>query len=355
MSFRLNRAVVAVLGVTLTALLVGLHPTVSAAQDITIRGKSFYRDNAPWLPKGVTVEGFNEPQTLRASNKIATQARSYYGPAELAAVKRVFRGDVIRIQVSQPGLDPQSSIYDAAYARELLDAVRLARQDGFVVILSMDAQAENGIPHLPCMPDQSTVRAWQTLAPTLIHDRGTMFELFNEPCKSSNPQSQSEWAQGTQAVINALRGRGATNILIVDGLWWARSTNGLFPLVRDSMPNRLALGLHPYLAKGGFQAPQQWRNQFGESATRFPLIATEWNVSPLFGCVDNTTPELALQLLHYLESLHVGLIGWAIDSRHGPITKDHVGYEPNNLSAFRDCKDNSPSGGGELLARYPND
>jgi len=355
MSIHANRRVAVLLGITFVLLLSALQPTASFAQDITIRGTSFFKNNAPWLPKGITVEGFNEPQTLRAANKIATEARGYYAPAELSAMRRVFGADIVRLQVSQPGLDPQSPIHDAAYARELLGAVKLARSSGFVVILSMDAQAENGLPNLPCMPDQSTVRAWQTLAPTLIHDPGVMFELYNEPCKQSNPQTQSEWAQGMQASINALRSLGATNILLMDGLWWARTTNGLFPLVRDTMPNRLALAVHPYLAKGAFQNPQQWRNHFGESASHYPMIATEWNVGPSHGCVDSTTPQLAVELLRYLESLHVGLIAWAIDSRHGPITKDHVSYQPNDLSTFRDCKDNSPSGGGELFARYPHD
>ncbi|MBV8744050.1 MAG: cellulase family glycosylhydrolase [Xanthobacteraceae bacterium] len=104
-----------------------------------------------------------------------------------------------------------------------------ARSHGFVVIVSIDAQWENGVPNLPGMPNDSTVRAWQTLAPLLAKDNEIMLELFNEPALSSNAQSQSQWAQLTQAIIDAVRNKGATNILLVDGLWYARSTNGLFP------------------------------------------------------------------------------------------------------------------------------
>ena len=34
-------------------------------QQITIHGKDFYKDGKPWLPKGIKVEGFNEPGSPR--------------------------------------------------------------------------------------------------------------------------------------------------------------------------------------------------------------------------------------------------------------------------------------------------
>ena len=330
------------------------------AQDITIRGKVFYKDGKPWVPKGIQIEGFNRPldnYESAAGPAYAKQGRAWYGPAELNAIKNVFKADVIRFQVSQPGLDPHSPIYNPAYVSELLDAFKLARSRGFAVIVSVDAQSENGIPNLPGTPNDSTVRAWQTLAPLLAKDNGIMLELFNEPAPSSNAQSQSQWAQSTQAVINAVRNEGATNILLVDGLLYGRSTNGLFPLVHDTISNRLALAVHPYLvSKDFFANEKQWHDQFGASAAQYPMIATEWNATPTNGCVGKTTPALALALMRYLESLHVGLVGWAIDSNYGKLVKDHTNFLPTDYSTFADCsKTPSDSGGGKLLVNYPND
>jgi len=62
---------------------------------VSIHGKEFYLDGKPWLPKGIAIEGFNRPilDTLPAwTNKSAQQARSWYNPAELQAMKRVFGG-----------------------------------------------------------------------------------------------------------------------------------------------------------------------------------------------------------------------------------------------------------------------
>jgi endoglucanase len=117
----------------------GFQYYADAAQDITIQGKTFCKDSAPWLPKGIKVEGFNEPAGLRAKSKVAAEARNNWNAKERDAVKQVFGADTIRFAVSQPGLDPQSPIYDPAYLDELLAAFKEARAAGFVVIPSMDA------------------------------------------------------------------------------------------------------------------------------------------------------------------------------------------------------------------------
>ena len=347
-------------------LLILLCPlTAIAAQDVTIKGKVFYRDGKPWLPKGIQIEGLNRP--LGTYQSAATQAsgkqgRSWWGLAELNAIKSVFGADVIRFQVSQPGLDPQSQIYSPVYVSELLDAFKLARSHGFVVIVSMDTQGENGIPNLPGMPNDSTRRAWQTLMPSLAHDRGMMLELFNEPSRANWDEARKEWATEMQSLIDAVRKMGSTNILLLDGLGFGQSTNDLFPLVHDSMPDRMALAVHPYLSgmraeigKVSFNPRDYFYKHFGASAAQYPMIATEWNATPTNGCVDKTTPALALALMRYLEALHIGLIGWAIDSNYGKLVKDHTSFEPTDYSAFTDCsKTPSDSGGGRLLVNYPN-
>jgi hypothetical protein len=55
------------------------------------------------------------------------------------------------------------------------------------------------------------------------------------------------------------------------------------------------------------------------------------------GCVGKTTSALALALMRYSQSLHVGLVGWAIDSNYGKMVKDHTSFEPTDYSTFKDC------------------
>ncbi|MHB8812757.1 MAG: cellulase family glycosylhydrolase [Steroidobacteraceae bacterium] len=336
-----------------------------AAQHVTIKGKIFYLDGRPWLPKGLKIEAFARPAYIPSAPKWMNdpsnlQGRAWWTPQELTAMKIRFGATVVRFAVSQPALDPQSPIYDPNYLSELLGVFRQARDAGFVVIPSMDAQGENGILDLPCMPNDSAVRAWRTLAPRLANDPGVMLELFDEPCKWNKPETRTEWARETQAIIDAVRTAGARNILLVQGLFWARQTNGLFPLLHDPLPNRLALAVHPYLVKDIFVNESQWQAAFGVDAANYPMIATEWNA--VDGCVGDDLPGIALAEVRYLQRLHIGLIGWAIDSDHGRLVKDHDHFEPIGYNAFHGCVPTPKGqrtpipdwGGGRLLANFPN-
>jgi hypothetical protein len=240
-------------------------------------------------------------------------------------------------------------------------AIKQARTAGFVVIANMDAQGENGVPNLPCMPGESTVRAWKALVSSLANDPGVMLELFNEPCRANWDQARKEWASEMQTLIDTVRTMGAKNILLVDGLGFAQSTNDLFTLLHDGMPNRLALAVHPYfdgLKKEPSTPPETYFfEHFGKDAARYPTLATEWNAVDTNGCVDDRTPAIALSLVRYLQRLRVGLIGWAIDSEHGKLVKDHNRFEPTDYADFHGCagtKAPATAGAGQLLARFPN-
>ena len=330
-------------------------PAAASAQDITIQGKAFYKDGKPWMLKGVDVAGLSKSPHQRAKDKGAAQAKEYWNDAEIKAIKNTFGVDTLRLQVSPAGLDPQSPDYDPNYISELQQNIASVRKMGFAVILVMDAQQDHptGSPE-GCMPSDNVARGWKTIAPSLIHDTGVMFELFDEPCKWMNNQTKAEWAHGMQNLINTVRGLGSTNILLLDGLWWARTTNGLFPLVHDTLTNRMALAVHPYPLKDIYVNEKQWHDQFGASAAQYPMIATEWNVTAN-SCAAEDTPALALTSVRYLQSLHIGVVGWGIDSNYGKLVKDHTSFEPTDYSTFTGCiRTPGDSGSGKLLAHYPN-
>lgn len=341
----------------LAALLAGVHPVRGAdakasapAPEVTLQGKQFYEQGHPWMAKGVVVEGFNAPRSAR---KGAARAAAYYGPKELDAASKVFGANTIAFKISQPGLDPQSSIFDPSYGPELKDAVALARSSGFVVMLSMDSQSENGIPGLPCMPTDATLRAWSSIVSWVGSDQGILLELFNEPCKPPNPQNEAEWGSVMQGQVQGLRRMKSQNILLLNGLAYGRYVSGLFPRVHDSMANHLALSVHPYLMKG-FTTEGDWERYFGTSARSYPIIATEFNATAKNGCVGADTPRLTLQLVRYLQAHHIGLVVWAIDSSFGHMVVDREKYEPLGYEGFKDCGTEAVSGAGKLLAKFPN-
>ena len=87
------------------------------------------------------------------------------------------------------------------------------------------------------------------------------------------------------------------------------------------------------------------------------IRSSPWNAVETNGCVDGPLPEIALSLVRYLQHMHIGLIGWAIDSEPGTLVKDHIHFEPTNYDDCQGCSGkNGPSlsGAGRLLAAFPN-
>ena len=139
---------------------------------------------------------FCKATQLRAKDKWVIGTRNWWSAPELNAIRSNLGVDTLRITISQAGLDPQSSNYDPNYLLEIRKGVRLGQAYDFVVILDMNAQQDE-TQELACMPSESTIRAWKTIAPSIIHDR-VVLELFNEPCKSWNEQNKALWAQSMQ-------------------------------------------------------------------------------------------------------------------------------------------------------------
>jgi hypothetical protein len=127
------------------------------------------------------------------------------------------------------------------------------------------------------------------------------------------------------------------------------------PGLKDPL-NRLVMGVHPFLNRA-FDTETTWTQYFGAVAGRRPLIVDSWNGVPWNGCVPDL-PVVAKRLMEYLERLKPvpGLIGWADDYPNTMVIgADTASGRVTDYSHFRACNDGSLSGGGRLIADYPND
>ena len=292
---------------------------------VQVAGNRLERDGRPFTVHGVQIVGIVAPDgALRGQYLTAHQ---HFGAAEIKAARQ-WGANTIRFQLSEPGLDPRSPLYSTAYVSELRGAVQMARQAGLVVILSLQDQPPSGEPQPWPMPTAETARAWAVLAPLFKNDPSVMYELFNEPALAVSAADWRLWANGgtapawhthppftavgAQALIDQIRATGARNVIIVDGLQWAQSLAGQ-PTLADPA-HELAFAVHPYF--GAWMRPNAvaaWNQNFGLLAAREPVIATEWSEhSGSKGCnADFAT--LGTELVGYLKSHHIGLVGFAFD------------------------------------------
>ena len=305
--------------VALVGSLVAAPPATAApVPGLSVSGNLLLRDGEPFLPRGFNMIGLLTPAWCDRAVGIA--ARDHFGPEELAAAKS-WSADTLRFQVSQRGLaDPEIAASDrAAYLESVVERVQLARDAGFLVIVSMQDQTY-GCGHVHPMPSSATVDAWTALVPELMADPYVAFELFNEPRNEDDAAGWAQWrdggstpdanlgdvAVGHQQLVEHVRGMGATNLLVADTARLAERTTGM-PRLDDPL-DRLAYAIHPYYFVRG---PSWWDLHYGDAAAEVPLIATEWNYLPAECRSDERA--LAPDLLDYLRRHHIGVLGHAFD------------------------------------------
>jgi endoglucanase len=322
-----------------SSLLIVACAVTSAYAGVSVSGNGFIKDGAPWVPQGFSLVGLTAPRGHELNAGFA-RARTMYGPA-LFDQARSFGANTLRIQVSQPGLDPQSSIYDPAYLGEVVAAVRQARTQGFVVIVSMQWEAPSGLRNQYDMPGDSTQRAWARLAPAFTGDQNVMLELFNEPSMwETNPQAWPVWRRGMQALVDQIRAQGVANVLILDGIHGSHLLEGA-PSIRDPL-GKLAYAVHPYFQETS-RGPGDWERQWGRFADSHPVVVSEWNALSNLNCSADI-PDASARFIDFIKRRRIGLILWALDL---PATITNAAGEPLGLRNFQ-C--GAPGAGAARIA-----
>lgn len=312
-------------GTTASAQQPGSTTATPSQQVVDVSGLTMTLNGSPWLSKGVTLQGFVRPLAALqadASEAARLNARENYGPQELAAIQ-AFHADTIRFQIGQPALDPSSPLYDPAYFGDVVNAIKQARQAGFVVMIMMQDEAISGEPQPHPLPIAETESNWDLFAAQFGNDRGVVFELYNEP---NLPETAANWqlwlnggtvsgqsvaSVGMQTLINRLRAEGAQNVFVLDGLNLAKTLNGL-PAVTDPL-HRLVYAVHPY--QQGSSDESQWDQQFGTPSASVPVWADEWSAPTglNLGLGSMTNYQVAVDLLNYLRAHSISLGTGAFD------------------------------------------
>jgi cellulase (glycosyl hydrolase family 5) len=323
---------------------------------ISVLGSQLLKNGVPWIPRGVQIVGLVAPNDALGGKYIA--AHQNFSAHELSQAA-ADGADTVRFQVSNFGLDPNSTIYSPAYVREVQNGVELARSLGLSVIVSVQAEGPAGLNSRCPLPDTGTERVWTELALMFRADPGVMFELYNEPGLNATARNWQIWlnggtltqnngqpcqAVGAQSLVDVIRSEGADNVVILPGLSGELTLSGMPTVVDPSNPAnpQLAYGIHYPTLTGGIS---RWNRAFGTLAAVHPVIITEWDQNSTHDCIANA-PTASTLLLGYLMSKQIGLVGFAFDLP-GTIISDYMSYQPTTFDSFA-C--GVPNGGpGALL------
>jgi hypothetical protein len=348
-------------------------------QDVGVEGTHLTINGHPWQSRGVTLQGFVRPLSLLESelaadpnNQEAAQllnARRSYGRAELEFA-HAFHANTLRFQVSQPALDPDSSLYDSTYLNDLVDAIQAARRAGFVVMIMMQDETITGDAAQAPLPTEETRRDWDLLTPVFGSDRGVVFELYNEPNLLASAAHWELWLNGgqldgmsylgMQTLIDDIRDNGAQNLVVLDGLAVnvvssatgatvreAAKTLAGVPTINDPL-NRVIYAVHPY--QHGLTDESHWEEEFGTPSNMIPVWADEWSAPTDVPLGLGTLPgyQVAVDLLNFLREHSIPLCTGAIDVPHW-VVRDVPGW---TLTSYKDYSGTSTAEGSGTLVYH---
>jgi aryl-phospho-beta-D-glucosidase BglC (GH1 family) len=216
----------------------------------------------------------------------------YVMRAALVAVEE-WKANILRLPIQEKfwfGKDASQKDEGKAYRELVENVVNLAANRGAYVMLDL---------HRFRAPKREHVDFWKDVAAKYRNHPAMLFELFNEPHGTSwevwrnggfvedskasadedaflTPEEKALnkkgfHAVGMQALVDAVRGTGAKNLVIAGGLDWAYDLSGVVKgfALDEKDGNGLMYAAHIYAQK------TDWRGKVLSAAEKYPVIVSE--------------------------------------------------------------------------------
>src|SRR5919198_22695 len=248
------------------------------------------------------VDGKGNPVQLRGVNRSGTQYACaegwgiFDGPSSDASLDamKAWGINAVRVNGNEDcwlAINGVKAAYSGQnYITALVDYVRRINAHGMYVIFDLHHSA----PGTQLATGQQTMADrdhsdayWASVAATFKDDPAVLFDLYNEPHPDSNHDSTAAWtcvrdggscpgvsftAAGSQEMLNAVRGAGASNVVLVGGPQYAGDVDKWTQYVPSDPQHQLAASIHIY-----YQTPSN----------------PEWAPCDYLSCWDTTMATLA--------------------------------------------------------------
>jgi hypothetical protein len=222
------------------------------------------------------LNGSGQPLVLHGVDRSGTEYACiqgwgiFDGPSDSASVQAIaaWHANAVRVPLNEDcwlGINGAAAAYSGTnYQNAIVNYVNLLNQNGSAAILELHWSApgsQQATGQQP-MPDQDhSIAFWQQVAGTFKGNSSVIFDLYNEPYPDSNQGTTAAWtcwrdggtcpgvgfqAAGMQALVNAVRNAGATNVIMLGGVQYANDlSRWLAYEPSDPQPN-LAASWHEY-------------------------------------------------------------------------------------------------------------
>jgi len=248
-----------------------------------------------------------------------------------------------------------ASVSGATYRAAIVTYVRRLLRVGLTPILTLHEAAPArliAIQQIP-MPDADHSPAfWTSVARTFGRDTRIVFDLFDEPFPDNQQDSAAAWrcwrdggagttatgagpcrgvtyrdarnrdtgipyrAASMQALVDAVRGTGARNVLALDGVAYADSLARWARYAPHDPLHALVAGWHPYSFNACAGHPSCWDATVAPLAAQVPVLLTEMGE-------DDCSARYIDRLMAWADRHGLGYLAWTWN------TPDHAGCRPN--------------------------
>jgi hypothetical protein len=291
--------------------------------------------------QSIQLLGVNRPGTEYAC---AEGWGVFDGPTNDAAIKSMVKWgiDAVRLPLNEDcwlGINVSPTYSGATYQTQIESYVARLNAAGMDVILDLHWSGPGTTPALQqeAMPDEDHSPAfWASVGQAFRADPNVAFELYNEPhsvswdCWLNGCTMPGGWqAAGMQQLLDAVRGSGARQPVLVDGLQYANDLSGFLSHPLADPDNQIVAAFHVY-SFNQCSTVSCWNKTVAPVANRYPVIATEVGQTTCSGTFVNKFVDWA--------KLHgVSALAWAWTTNEGceSLLKNYEGSPTKYGSTLR--------------------
>src|SRR5947209_17952523 len=250
------------------------------------------------------VDSAGRPVRLRGVNRSGAEYACaqgwgiFDGPSDSPSVSAIvsWRTNVVRLPLNETcwlGINGVTPAYAGAnYQQAIADYVARLNRAGLVVILDLHwtaADTAKALAQAPMPNRDHTPEFWRQVAAAYGHNNAVIFDLFNEPFPDSNADTPEAWrcwrdggtctgmsfqAAGMQELVTAIRGTGATNVIMLGGVQYSAGLSSWLASRPSDPLNNIAASWHIYnFSWCNTQAC--WDRDAAQVAQRVPLVLGE--------------------------------------------------------------------------------
>jgi endoglucanase len=202
------------------------------------------------------VDSTGHPVLLRGVNRSGAEYACaqgwgiFDGPADSASVHAIasWKTNVVRVPLNETcwlGINGVAPAYSGdTYRQAIVDYVGVLNRAGLFVVLDLHWAAAGSaiaLGQTPMADRDHAPEFWRQVAATFKGNDRVLFDLFNEPYPDNNSDTPEAWrcwrdggtcagmgyqAAGMQELVDAVRGTGATNVILLGGVEYSAGLSG---------------------------------------------------------------------------------------------------------------------------------